>query len=118
MSNIISDIYTALTTLQIPAQIGDYQTTSALPDTYVVIIPLYENFETADDTPDFDVQQASTEVYTKGMWRSTVKSICDECISMGLLVHERRYIGRNEETGYFQYSITFENAYDLELQGD
>lgn len=115
---IISDIYTALQTLEIPAQIGDYQTTSDLPDVYVVIIPLFNQFQTADDVPDFDVQQASIEVYSKGMWRSTVKQICDACISKGLLVHQRRYIGRNEETGYFQYSVTFEQAYDLEEQGD
>lgn len=115
---IVNDIYTALTNLKIPAQIGDYQTTAELPDVYVVIIPLYNEFTSADDVPDFDIQQASIEIYSKGMWRTSVKQICDECIAMGLVVHERRYIGRNEETGYFQYSVTFEQAYDLEEQGD
>ena len=110
---IISDLVTALTSLQIAVQVGDFKG-SSLPDTFVVIIPLFNSFESADDLPDFDVQQAATEIYTKGDWRSTVNSICGECISRGLLVHERRYIGRNEETGYFQYSITFERSYDLE----
>lgn len=114
MSDIISDIYSALTTLKIEVQIGDFQTTSALPDIYAVIVPLSEDYETADDEPDFDVQQASAELYTKGMWRTAVNNICGECIKRGLSVNARRYIGRNEETGYFQYSITFEEAYDCE----
>ena len=110
--SMTSDLYTILTALSIPAQIGDYQAAGALPDTYAVILPLYDNYQAADDAPDVDVESASVELYTKGDWHSAIKSIKTQALAKGMCISESRYITRETDTRYFHYSVSFQMEYN------
>lgn len=109
--SLMSDLITIMAELQIPTQVGDFQSTGAIPDMYAVILPLIDDFEAADDMPDIDVEQVSIELYSKGDWHSTVKSIRTKALAAGMYPSLSRYITRETDTRYFHYSITLEKNY-------
>lgn len=114
--SLLSDITTALSTLKIPAQVGEYKTDSTvkLPSLFAVITPLNDDFECSDDYPEFDVQAASIELYSQSNPNSTIKSIVKECLKSGLTVTDRRFVALNRDTNYYHYSIGLENSYYFE----
>ena len=54
--NILSDLYTALSSLDIPIETGVFK--DEAPDRYIVIVPMVESFDLhADNAPGVDVQE-------------------------------------------------------------
>ena len=110
--SMTSDLIAIMTELSIPAQIGDYQSTGAIPDTFAVILPLYDDYQAADDKPEYMVESASVELYTKGDWHSLISSIKAKAIAADMCISQSKYIARETDTRYFRYSVSFEKEYN------
>lgn len=54
--NILSDLYTALSTLDIPIETGVFKDNA--PERYIVLVPMVESFDLhVDNAPGVDVQE-------------------------------------------------------------
>jgi len=107
--NILSDLNTALSSLGIPVETGVFSYTA--PEEYLVITPLNELFVFADNSPYQEIQQARLSLFTKGNYVSVKNSIVLQLLDADFTISERRYIGREDDTGYHHYAIDVEKEY-------
>ena len=111
--NILENLTTLLTTLQIPFATGHYS--GVPPDEYVVIVPLADSFDlAADNFPHMDVQEARLALYSKGNYYPTRKKITDVLLTAGFIITDRRYIEFEADTGYHHVAIDVSKPYEME----
>ena len=61
--NLLTDIQTLLAPLSVPIETGFF--TDEAPDTYLVVVPMIDNFDIyADNFPQVDVQEARISIYS------------------------------------------------------
>ncbi len=107
--NILSDLNTALSELGIPIETGVFS--GAAPDEYLVITPLSELFEFADNAPYGEIQQVRLSLFSKGNYITVKNNIVRRLLDADFTVSERRYIGREDDTGYHHFAIDVEKDY-------
>jgi len=111
--NILQDVNTTLSSLNIPMETGAYK--DPAPDTYLVLTPLSDLYGYhADDAPQIDVQEARLSLYTKANYIATKNSIVSALLTADFVITERRYIEYEPDTGYHHYNIDVEKVYGLE----
>lgn len=99
--------------LNIPVETGAFQ--GAPPDRYVVLTPLTDNYEIfADNRPNAETQEVRISLYDKGNYLKTKNTISRLLLESDITITERRYIGREDNTGYFHYAIDVAKNYNLE----
>lgn len=107
--NILLDLNTALSALNIPVETGVFSDTA--PEEYLVITPLNELFVFADNRPYQEIQQARLSLFTKGNYITAKNSIVQQLLGADFTITERRYIGREDDTGYHHFAIDVEKEY-------
>lgn len=107
--NILSDLHTAMSALNIPVETGVFSDTA--PDEYLVITPLNELFVFADNNPYQEIQQARLSLFTKGNYISVKNNVVQQLLDADFTISERRYIGREDDTGYHHFAIDVEKEY-------
>jgi hypothetical protein len=111
--NVLSETKTLLDGLSIPVETGVFEGTA--PETYVVIVPLTDTFELhADNAPGFDVQEARLSLFCKGNYTKTKNGIVRRLLASDFTITDRRYIERENDTGYHHYAIDVAKSYELE----
>ena len=111
--SILSDLNEVLEPLHIPIETGVFS--GVPPDEYLVFIPLTDLFEVhADNRPGFEVQEARISLFSKGNYRLRKKQITTALLNADFTVTERRYIGHEDDTGYYHYAIDVAKNYGLE----
>ena len=84
------------------------------PDEYVVITPLADTFPLfANNWPQYDLQEARLSLYTKGNYLALNSKILEALLTDGYTVSDRRYIGREDDTGYHHYAIDVAKTYPM-----
>ena len=102
--SILSETKELLDSFNYPIATGVYKGTAT--DTYIVLIPLSDNFELhADNAPNAEVQELRVSIYTKGNYKK---------LNAEFTVTDRRYIGYETETDYFHYVVDIAKNYELE----
>ena len=97
----------------LPVETGVFSGTA--PDAYVVITPLTDIFDCfADNRPQNDVQEARLSLYSKGNYIKHKNSIVRALLGADFTITDRRFIEREDDTGYFHYSVDAEKCYELE----
>lgn len=111
--SILSETKELLDSFNYPITTGVYKGTAT--DTYIVLIPLSDNFELhADNTPNAEVQELRISIFTKGNYRKLANQIVKKLLKAEFTITDRRYIGYETETGYFHYAVEIAKNYELE----
>ena len=111
--SILSDLYTALSSLDIPIETGVFK--DEAPERYIVIVPMVESFELhADNAPGVDVQEVRISLFTKGSYTKWKNTLVRAILAADITITERRYVGHDDDTGYHNYAIDVANYYELE----
>jgi hypothetical protein len=85
------------------------------PDEYVVLTPLIDGFPLfGDDTPQVETQEVRVSLFSKGNYRQKSKLITKALLAADITITERRFVGFDNETGYFNYAVDAANFYGME----
>ena len=111
--NILSDLYIALSALDIPIETGVFK--DEAPERYIVIVPMVESFDLhADNAPGVDVQEVRLSLYSQGNYIKDKNSIVKTLLGADFIITDRRYIGYETETGYYHYAVDVAKYYEME----
>lgn len=111
--SILSETKELLDFFGYPIATGVYKGTAT--ETYIVLVPLDDNFELhADNTPNAEVQELRISIFAKGNYRKLANRIVKELLKAEFTVTDRRYIGYETETDYFHYVVEIAKNYELE----
>jgi len=110
--NILSEL-TELLTEFAPIETGVFS--SVAPSEYIVITPLVDTFELfSDNQPGYETQEARLSIFSQKNYRSLKNHVTSALLIANFTVTDRRYIGREDDTGYFHYAIDVAKNYSLE----
>ena len=111
--NILSQLYSALSALDIPIETGVFKDTA--PDRYIVIVPMVDSFDLhADNAPIIDVQEVRLSLYSKGNYTKDKNALVKVLLAHDFTITDRRYIGYETETGYHHYAVDVAQYYEME----
>ncbi len=110
--NILTEL-TALLTDVLPVQTGYYS--GIPPDEYIVLVPLSESFSLfGDNRPHAEIQEVRLSLFTKGNYISLKNKIVCILLDADFVITDRRYIGREDDTGYFHFVLDVAKEFLIE----
>ena len=108
--SILEELNSLIDGLSIPVETGVFSKDP--PETYVVLTPLNDEYGLfADNRPQMDIQQVRISLYSRGNYLSLKNTLAAALLDSEFTITERRYIGREDDTGYHHYSIDVEKEY-------
>ena len=111
--SILSETKELLDSFELPIATGVYKGTAT--DTYIVFVPLSDNFELhADNAPNAEVQELRISIFTKDNYRKLANQIVKKLLNAEFTITDRRYIGYETETGYHHYAVDVAKYYEME----
>ena len=110
--SLLSELNTIISPL-VPLETGVFS--DPAPDKYAVITPMVDTFELyTDDKPRHEVQEARISLFDKGSYTALKSQIVRILLDADFIITDRRYIGQEDDTGYFHYAIDVAKNYELE----
>jgi len=111
--NILSEL-NALLTEYAPVETGVFS--GEAPGEYFVVTPLTDSFELfGDNRPEYETQEARISLFSKGSYLTLKYGVISALLADEFTITERRYIGREDDTGYFHYAIDVAKLYLIEV---
>lgn len=111
--SILEELHTILKMLDIPVETGVFS--GVPPNEYIVVTPLVDTFEMhSDNMPHYEVQEARLSLFCKGSYTSRKNEIVRALLNADFVITDRRYIGHEDDTGFFHYAIDVAKNYELE----
>lgn len=111
--SLLTELNALANSLGIPVETGVFSGTA--PDEYLVLTPLVDSFALhADNRPQYDVQEVRISLYAKGNYVERVEQITRSLLAADITITDRRYIGHEDDTGYFHYAIDVAKPYEME----
>jgi hypothetical protein len=108
--NLLTDLGAILSRLGIPHETGAF--TKPAPDTYAVLLPLGDDFAVeGDGLPLDERQEVRISLFSRGNYLALKGQIERALLRAKMCITERRYLGRENETGYHHAIIGVENLY-------
>ena len=117
MNNIVKDLSGTLTNIEvIPYDIGFYDNEDAhgQPNEYVVIVPLSDDDEFADNAPQMEYQAARISLFHRGDYLACKRQLIKMLREAGFGITVRRYAGFQNRTKHHHYIIEVEGLYRVE----
>lgn len=115
MACLLSALIEILGGLGVPCETGAYK--DPPPETYIVLVPIIDDYPVmGDDVPLDEVQEVRISIFAKRNYRRLKRDVEKACINARLCIADRRYIGREDDTGYFHYAIDVAGCYSLEQE--
>ena len=110
--SLLTELNTLISPL-VPLETGVFS--EPAPDKYAVITPMVDTFELyTDDKPRHEVQEARISLFDKGSYTALKNQIIRILLDADFIITDRRYIGHEDDTGYFHYAIDVAKNYELE----
>lgn len=110
--SILSELNTLISPI-VPLETGVFS--EPVPNRYAVITPMVDTFELyTDDKPWHEIQEARISLFDKGSYTALKNQIVRILLDADFIVTDRRYIGHEDDTGYFHYAIDVAKNYKLE----
>ena len=110
--SLLSELNTIISPL-VPLETGVFS--DPAPDKYAVITPMVDTFELyTDDKPRHEIQEARISLFDKGSYTALKNQIVRILLDADFIITDRRYIGHEDDTGYFHYAIDVAKNYELE----
>lgn len=101
---MLEELNTIVESAGLPVETGVFSGTA--PDEYVVITPISEHFALfSDDTPGMNIEEARLSLFSKRNFTQKKDLLVHMLLMAGFVVTDRRFIGREDDTGYYHYSI-------------
>ena len=111
--SILSESNDILSGLQIPVETGVFS--GVPPDEYCVLTPLADRFVLfGDNKPQMEVCDVRVSLFSKDNYLRRARQIASAFLSAGFVVTDRRYIGREDDTGYHHYAVDIAKEYGTE----
>ena len=111
--SLLEELNTIIDGCGIPVETGVFS--GSAPDAYVVITPLSDSFGAfADNRPQAEVSEARLSLYDKGNYTAKKNAIVRVLLGADFTITDRRFIEREDDTGYFHYVVDIEKCYELE----
>ena len=113
--SILEELNSVLSGIGLKVETGKFSDTA--PSEYVVLTPLTDSFDLyADDIPRYDISEVRVSLFSRGNYTKRVKQLVKALFSAGFTITERRYIGHDDSTGYFNYSVDIAKEYITNLE--
>ena len=110
--SLLSELNTIISPL-VPLETGVFS--DPAPDKYAVVTPMVVTFELyTDDKPRHEIQEARISLFDKGSYTALKNQIVRLLLEADFIITDRRYIGHEDDTGYFHYAIDVAKNYELE----
>jgi hypothetical protein len=110
--SLLSELNTLLSPL-INIETGAFS--GSPPDRYLVMTPLSDTFKLhADNRPGAEVQEVRLSLFDKGSYTAVKNQIVRALLGADVTITDRRYVGREDDTGYHNYAIDVAKNYELE----
>jgi hypothetical protein len=111
--SLLSELVTILDGLSIPVETGVFS--KQPPNRYAVLTPILDSFELfADNKPEQDVEEVRISLYDKGNYQSAKRRIEAALLSADITITDRRYVSREDNTGYHHYAIDVAKNYQFQ----
>jgi hypothetical protein len=111
--SILEELNQLLTGLGISVETGVFS--GKAPDEYIVITPLSDDLDLyADNLPQSETQGARLSLYSKHNYLKRKRQIVRALLDREFTVTGQFYVGREDDTGYFHFSVDTAKNYDLE----
>ncbi len=110
--SLLSELNTLISPL-VPLETGVFS--EPAPNRYAVITPMVDTFELyTDNKPQHEIQEARISLFDKGSYTALKNQIVRLLLEADFIITDRRYIGHEDDTGYFHYAIDVAKNYKLE----
>ena len=111
--NILLEVNSILENINIPVETAVFS--GVPPDEYVVLTPLADSFTVfGDNKPQVDIQEVRLSLFSKGNYTKRKNQLVRLFLQADFIITDRRYIGHENDTGYFHYIIDLTKHYELE----
>ena len=108
--SLLAEVKVIIETCKIPVETGVFS--DAPPDTYAVLTPLADSFDLhADNKPTMDVQEVRLSLFCKENYLKSKNRLVKAILNADMTITDRRYIGREDDTGYHHYAIDVAKSY-------
>lgn len=108
---LLTTLTDLITGNKLPVETGVFK--GKAPDRYVVLTPLIDTFEVfADNRPRAEVQEVRISLFDKGNYLKTKNAITHALLEADITITDRRYIGHEDNTGYYHYAIDVAKNYE------
>ena len=112
--SILAELGALVTGLGLPVETGVFS--GKAPDEYVVITPLVEAFALhADNRPEYETQEVRLSLYCKGNYLARKRQIVKALLLAGFTITDRRYLGREDDSGYHHFMADAQKLYRWEM---
>ena len=112
--SLLAELNDLADAIGIPVETGVF--TGTAPDEYLILTPLADSFTLhADNRPQFDVQEVRISLYAKGSYMERKDQIVRALLAADIGITDRRFISREDDTGYFHYAIDVAKSYEMEV---
>ena len=110
--SLLSELNALISPL-IPLETGVFS--EPAPNRYAVITPMVDTFDLyTDDKPRHEIQEARISLFDKGSYTALKNQIVRILLDADFIITDRRYVGHEDDTGYFHYAIDVAKNYELE----
>jgi hypothetical protein len=111
--NITAELDALITSLGLPVETGKFS--GKAPEEYVIVTPLVDAFALyADNRPEYETQEARLSLYSKKNYQAAKRRLVKALLQAGFTITLRQYVGREDETGFFHYTIDAQKLYRWE----
>ena len=110
--SLLAELNTILTPI-LPVETGVFS--DVPPDEYLVLTPMTDGFTLFGDTaPLIDVSEVRISLFSKGNYLKQKQQITKELLNADITITDRRYIGHEDDTGYYHFAIDVAKYYETE----
>ena len=111
--NITTELDALIMGLGLPVETGKFS--GKAPEEYVIVTPLGDTFALhCDNRPEYETQEARLSLYSKKNYQAAKRRLTKALLLAGFTITLRQYNGREDETGYFSYTIDASKVYKWE----
>lgn len=111
--SILSELNTLFETANIPVETGVFS--GVPPDEYLVLTPLTDTFAVyGDNKPLADVSEVRVSLFSKNNYLQRKNQLVRMLLHADFAITDRRYIGHEDDTGYYHYAIDVAKEYETE----
>lgn len=111
---ILEELILLFEEMNIPVETGVFS--NKPPETYTVLTPIADTFELfANNKPLYDIHEVRISLFSLKNYLKITKRIVAALISAGFTITLRKYISRDDNSGYYHFVIDVAKEYETEV---
>ncbi len=111
--NSLIELNQIISRLNVSVETGKFSEEPAYE--YMVITPLTDTFALyGDDLPLRTIEEVRISIFCKNNYIVLKNRLTTALIKAGFVITDRRYVGHEDDTGYYHYAIDVAKDYEVE----